>query len=140
MNLITCMPLPEIIGIILSIDYSYTYKNLHVFGEAAVDKNFNKAFLNGLLLSVDPRVDVSLVYRNIAKDYQAINGNAFTESTSPSNEKGLYAGITIRPTPAWRLDAYADIYKFPWLKYLVDAPSSGRDFLSAIDLYPQQAG
>ena len=31
-----------------SIDYSYTYKNLHFFGEAAADKNFNKAFVNGL--------------------------------------------------------------------------------------------
>src|SRR6185436_5877956 len=47
----------------LSIDYSYTYKNMHFFGEAAVDKNFNKAFINGLLVSVDPGVDVSLVQR-----------------------------------------------------------------------------
>src|SRR5690606_23505911 len=45
----------------MSIDYSYTYKNLHFFGEAAADKNFNKAFLNGLLISVDPRVDVSII-------------------------------------------------------------------------------
>ena len=28
-----------------SIDYSYTHRNLHFFGEAAVDKNFSKAFL-----------------------------------------------------------------------------------------------
>jgi hypothetical protein len=122
----------------VSADYSYTYKNLHVFGEAAVDKNFHKAFINGLLFSVDPRIDFSVVYRNIAKDYQAINGNAFTESTSPSNEKGLYAGITIRPTALWRLDAYADVYKFPWLKYLVDAPSSGRDFLVQLTYAPNK--
>lgn len=122
----------------VSIDYSYTHKNLHLFGEAAADKKFNKAFINGLLLSVDPKVDVSLVYRSIAKNYQAVNGNAFTESTFPSNEKGLYAGITIRPTPLWRVDAYADIYKFPWLKYLVDAPSSGRDFLVQLTYVPNK--
>lgn len=122
----------------ISLDYSYTYKNLHFFGEAAADKNFNKAFLNGLLVSVDPRIDISFVQRTIAKDYQAVNGNAFTENTYPTNENGIYAGITIRPAAAWRLDAYGDIYKFPWLKYQVDAPSYGRDFLAQLTYIPNK--
>jgi hypothetical protein len=121
-----------------SADYSYTYRNIHFFGEAAADKNLHKAFINGLLISVDPRVDVSLVHRHIAKEYQAINANAFTENTSPSNENGLYGGITLRPTAAWRLDAYADIYRFPWLKYLVDAPSYGKDFLTQLTYTPNK--
>ena len=122
----------------LSIDYSYTYKNLHFFGEAAADKSFNKAFINGLLLSVDSRVDVSFVQRTISAGYQSINGNAFTENTYPTNETGFYAGITIRPSAGWRLDAYGDIYKFPWLKYLVDAPSYGRDFLAQLTYTPNK--
>lgn len=122
----------------LSVDYSYTYRNLHFFGEAAADKNFNKAFLNGLLISVDSRVDVSVVHRLINKNYQAVNGNAFTENTYPTNEQGLYAGISIRPAPAWRLDAYGDMYKFPWLKYLVDAPSYGKDFLAQLTYTPNK--
>lgn len=122
----------------LSIDYSYTYKNLHFFGEAATDKNFNKAFINGLLISVDPRVDFSLLHRSIDKAYQAVNGNAFTENVYPTNESGFYAGITIRPATAWRLDAYGDIYKFPWLKYLVDAPSYGKDFVTQLTYTPNK--
>ncbi|MGZ5220193.1 MAG: ComEA family DNA-binding protein, partial [Chitinophagaceae bacterium] len=50
----------------VSVDYSYTHRNLHFFGEAAADKNFSKAFLNGLLVSVDPRVDIAIVQRTIA--------------------------------------------------------------------------
>lgn len=122
----------------LSIDYSYTYKNLHFFGEAAADKNFDKAFLNGILISVDPRIDISVVQRVISKNYQAVNGNAFTENTYPTNENGIYAGITIRPAAAWRLDAYGDIYRFPWLKYQVDAPSYGRDFLAQLTYVPNK--
>lgn len=122
----------------ISIDYSYTYHNLHFFGEAAADKNFNKAFINGLLVSVDPRVDISLLQRTISKEYQSINGNAFTENTYPTNENGWFAGISIRPAFAWRLDAYMDIYKFPWLKYLVDAPSYGKDFLSQLTFTPNK--
>ena len=121
-----------------SIDYSYTYRNLHFFGEAAADKNLNKAFVNGLLLSVDPRVDISFVQRTINKAYQSINGNAFTENTYPTNETGFYLGATIRPAAGWRVDAYGDIYKFPWLKYLVDAPSHGKDFLAQLTYTPNK--
>jgi DNA uptake protein ComE-like DNA-binding protein len=121
-----------------SIDYSYTHRNLHFFGEAAVDKNFSKAFLNGLLISVDPRVDISFLHRHIDPQYQSNNGNAFTENTYPTNENGFYSGISLRPVSAWRFDAYIDIYKFPWLKYLVDAPSQGKDFLAQITYTPNK--
>ncbi len=121
-----------------SVDYSYTYKNLHFFGEAAADRHFNKAFVNGLLLSVDPRVDISFVQRTIHKAYQSINGNAFTENTYPTNETGFYTGIAIRPAMGWRVDLYGDIYKFPWLKYLVDAPSHGRDYLVQLTYTPNR--
>lgn len=121
-----------------SVDYSYTCKNLHFYGEAAADKNFNKAFINGLLVSVDPRVDISFVQRTISSGFQSINGNAFTENTFPTNETGFYTGVTIRPAIGWRIDAYGDIYKFPWLKYLVDAPSHGKDFLGQLTYSPNR--
>lgn len=73
-----------------SIDYSYTFKNVHFFGEAASTNNFDKAFINGLLISADTKVDISLVYRNISKKYQSLYTNSFTESTIPNNEKGMY--------------------------------------------------
>lgn len=119
-----------------SIDYSYTKKNFHLFGETAIDLNYNKAFMNGLLISVDRKVDLAFVYRDLDPAYQSVNGNAFTENTYPSNEKGFYAGISIRPFTNWKLEAYADIYRFPWLKYLSDAPGRGSDFLAAITFTP----
>ena len=121
-----------------SIDYSYTFKNFHFFGEAAMDNNRNKAFVNGIIISVDAAVDMSLMYRNISQKYQSLYTNAFTESTFPTNEKGLYSGISVRPNNYWRLDAYADFYKFPWLKYLVDAPSVGVDYLAQLTYKPNK--
>lgn len=121
-----------------SVDYSYTYRNLHLFGEAAADKNFNKAFINGLMVSVDPRVDISFLQRIISKEFQSINGNAFTENTYPTNENGWFAGISIRPAAAWRIDGYLDIFKFPWLKFLVDAPSPGKGFLTQLTYSPNK--
>ncbi len=121
-----------------SIDYSYTYQNMHFFGEAATDNHLNKAFINGLLISLDQHVDMSFLYRNISKGYQSLYSNAFTEGTYPNNESGFYSGITITPVEVIRIDAYADFYKFPWLKYRVDAPSSGNDYLLQLTYKPNK--
>ncbi len=119
-----------------SIDYSYTWRNLHFFGEAALDPSGHTGLLNGLLLSVDPRVDLSLVQRKLPAAFQPVQGNAFTENTLPSNETGLYTGISIRPRADWKLDAYLDLYRFPWLRYRADAPGGGWEGVLQISYAP----
>lgn len=121
-----------------SLDYSFTYKNLHFFGEAAADEHFEKAFINGLLINADANVAMTFLHRNISRGYHSLYSNAFTENTSPTNENGFYSGITITPTSVIRLDAYADFYHFPWLKYRVDGPSSGNDYMLQFTYQPNK--
>ena len=122
----------------MSADYSYTYRNFHLFGEVAVDKNFHNANVFGLQTSLHANADLSIVYRNINKQYQSLYSNAFTESTSPTNEKGLYTGINLRPLAGWQIAAYADLYTFSWLKYEVDAPSFGKDYFIQLAYQPNK--
>jgi hypothetical protein len=122
----------------VSVDYSYTYNNMHLFGEAAIDKNLNKAFLQGAQISLDPKIDVSILYRNLSQKYSSLFGNAFTENTLPGNEKGLYAGIIIRPVYRWQLAAYADFYEAPFLKYRVNGGSRGFDYLAQLSYHPNK--
>ncbi len=122
----------------VSVDYAYTYRNIHVFGEIASDHDGHLAFVNGLIASLDTRVDFSLLYRNIARDYHSLYANAFTESTTPINEKGMYAGLSIKPWGFLRLDMYADMYSFGWLKYLVDRPSKGSDYVVQLTWKPNK--
>lgn len=122
----------------LSIDWSYTWRNLHWFGEAANHNSNYYAMMSGLLMVVDPKIDLSVVYRNIETGYQSIFGNAFTESTFPTNEKGLFAGTSIKPTSKWKLDAYMDLYRFPYLRFRVDAPSNGADYLVQLTHRPNK--
>ncbi len=121
-----------------SVDYSYTYKNMHFFGEAATDEDLDKAFINGLLISADSHVDMSFLYRKISRGYQSLYTDAFTESTFPTNESGFYTGITITPVDFLRVDAYADFYHFPWLKFRTDAPNSGNDYMVQLTYKPNK--
>lgn len=121
-----------------SFDYSYTFRNMHLFGELAfTDKNAS-AFVNGLLISMSQSVDLGILYRNISKRYYSLYTNALTEASYPVNEKGLYSGISIRPGGQWQIDAYADFYKFPWVKYRVDAPSAGSDYFIQVSYRPNR--
>jgi hypothetical protein len=121
-----------------SIDYAYSYSNFHMYGEMALDKNFNSAIMHGLLASLDPSVDIALVYRRISSAYQAVAGNAFTENTQPVNENGFYSGISFRPAYGWRIDAYVDFFRFPWLRFRVDAPSHGYDYMLQVTYVPDK--
>ena len=121
-----------------SIDYGFTLRNMHAFGEFATDNHFNKAAITGMLISIHPRADLSLLYRSISKSYQAFYGNAFTVNTTVSNEQGLFAGLSLKPAPAWNINLYADVYRFPWLKYRTDAPSYGRDYFVQLSCKPSK--
>lgn len=121
-----------------SVDYSFTFKNMHLFGEAATDNNQNKAFISGLAVSTNSRVDMSFLYRKISRGYQSLYTSAFTENTRPNNESGFYAGLTITPSDYFRINAYADFFRFPWIKYRTDAPSSGNDYMVQLMYRPNK--
>jgi len=112
-----------------SADYHYTHNNLHFFGEAAFNSSLNMALLQGLMYAVDKRLDLSLLYRKLDRSYYSFQGNAFMESVEPSNEEGIYAGASMKISNSITLDAFVDYYRFPWLRYRLDLPGRGKDFL-----------
>ena len=121
-----------------SFSYDYTFRNMHLFGELATTGKKALAFVNGLLISVSDNVDMSFLYRDISEKYQSLYTDAFTESAYPSNEKGIFSGISIRPAESWQVDAYIDLYKFPWLKYRIDAPAGGSDYFIQLSYRPNK--
>ncbi len=120
------------------LNYHYTVRNLHVFGEFAVDGEGDPALVQGLMLAADPKLDLSLALRKVSRGYRSFFANAFTESSEPMNEEGVYTGLSLRLGSKLTLDAYADHYRFPWLRYRVDAPSSGRDYMVQFSYKPEK--
>lgn len=120
-----------------SIGYSFTKLNTHFFGETAFSyKGF--ATTNGLLSAISGKADISILYRNISESFQSINANAFTENSSVNNEKGMYFGVSIRPQSRLQINMSADFFSIPWLKYQINAPSSGMSFLIRITNTPNK--
>jgi hypothetical protein len=120
------------------VDYNYVFRNINFFGEAGRSDNGAMAYLNGALVSLDSRVAVSLLHRHFDKDYQALLSNAFGENSKVANEDGFYFGITTKPYRTIILNAYYDRFHFPWLRYQVDAPSSGKEYLAQLTFTPSK--
>jgi hypothetical protein len=114
----------------VGIDYKIFRKNVMFFGECASNGNIQSlSFLNGLVASLDKTFDISIVQRYYGLKYQAPVTNAFGESQDNQNESGVYMACSYALTHRYKVKAYADIYRFDWLRYQVDAPSGGRDML-----------
>jgi hypothetical protein len=114
----------------ISADYSWVIRNFNFFGEVATS-TYSGGFANlhGVLFSLDQRASMSVVYRNYGRNYQTFYNAGFSEGSNTQNESGLYAGLKVNVTRTFSINSYVDIFKFPWMKYQVDAPSNGHEFM-----------
>lgn len=120
------------------VDYNYLVRNLNFFGEVARSQNGGIATLNGVLAGLSQDISVSILHRNYQRNYQSVYSNAFAESSTIANEKGLFFGLNARLSPSLAFSGYVDKFEFPWLKYLVNAPSEGVDYLTQLSYKPNK--
>lgn len=122
----------------LAADYSLLFRNISFFGEAAMSENRGWALLNGCIMALDPKLSLAVLHRNYQKEYQSLHANAFAESSLPANEQGIYFGIAVMPHKSIQINAYYDHFVFPWLKYQINAPSSGKDLTIQMNYTPNK--
>jgi DNA uptake protein ComE-like DNA-binding protein len=120
------------------IDYSYLFRNFNFFGEVATGQVGGYAILNGVMMSLDPRLSMSVLHRKFSPEYQSLLSVAFSENSRVSNENGIYLGINARLAPQWSINAYADHFSFPWMRFRTYAPSRGYDYLAQVNFRPER--
>ncbi|MFD3000010.1 ComEA family DNA-binding protein [Pontibacter toksunensis] len=122
----------------IGANYSYTWQNVYLFGESAMSKSGGIGSVNGLIANLSNNIELSMLYRYYARNFHTFYGSAFGESTRNINEQGFYTGIKIRPMPKWEVTAYYDRFRFAWLRYHVDAPSYGHEYLVRLYFRPNR--
>lgn len=120
----------------VGVNYSYRRKKILFQGEIAMDKSTKVATVNNISLNPLSYLDISLSLRYYSPKYNALYGKSFAESSTVQNEFGIYAGLKIRPFRYWEAMMYFDYFRFPYMKYGIDAPSSGNDFLVQLSYFP----
>jgi len=54
-------------------------------------------------------------------------------------EQALYFGANIIINSKLTIDGYSDVFSFPWLKYRVDAPSNGTEYMVQLNYTPTRS-
>ncbi len=123
-------------GYNIGVSYKYRFQNALCNGELAVDRNGNTAMLHALHYFPSTEWRFILLYRYYDMKYQAFHSRSISEGGRVQNENGIYLGVETHPLKYWKLTAYADFFRFPYLRYLVDEPSSGFDGLAQCTYTP----
>lgn len=118
--------------------YQVFFRNINMFGEFAYSENGGIAYINGMVINLHSQLSFVMLHRKYSKDYQGLYSNGFSENTQTYNEEGLYMGLVLSPVKYWKISAYYDTYSFPWIKYRVNAPSSGDDYFVQFDYTPSR--
>lgn len=114
---------------ILSVHYDLFYRNINFFGEIAKDRDHAFAGNSGLQMRWD-YLEMVWFYRNYARNFNNFHGYAFGEQNGKTqNEEGIYTGVKLKPVKATLIQAYYDIFRYPWRSYEVPKPVQGNDFL-----------
>jgi len=121
-----------------SIFLNYTYRNFTFFSETAHTFMQGSAVSAGMIGSVTASLDVSVHYRNFARNYQSFYSNALAESSAPQNERGLYWGWKYTVNKIYSFSGYFDLFQFPWLRYRSYAPSQGHEWLLRANYKPSR--
>ncbi len=120
----------------IGVDYAWRVRNFFAYGETARSMNGGMATINGLNINMNPRLSVNITQRYYAPDFQPIAAVAFGEGSQVENEAGVYMGVEFRPFGKWIVNAFVDQFRFPWLRFQTDGPSTGYDIFGQIDYNP----
>lgn len=111
-------------------NYQMSFRNVYLFGEFAYQVNGTWATINGLIASLTPTLSIFANYRNYQPAYYAPFSQALGEGSTVANERAVYAGVTYQLARKLTWVAYADLVRFPWLRFRTDAPSIAVDLFS----------
>lgn len=115
-------------------DLNLTLDKVNFFGEFSGSSPGGIAGLAGLNTFLNDRFVFTVLYHNYAKDYHNLYANPYAISSSLANEKGLYFGFRALLAKNLSMTGYADHFEFPWLRYGIDGPSLGKDYLLQLNL------
>ena len=117
-----------------SIDYDFILRNINFYGEIARSQSGAVAGITGVQMFFNKVGEIVLLYRNYPLDFTPVHSFGFGESNGTTqNERGFYAGITLRPIKGLVLNSYFDQFKFPYRTYYNPVSTEGNEFLTSAE-------
>ena len=121
-------------NLVVGVHGGYVWRNWNLFGEIArssgsATNSGGIGAVGGALVSLTKKIDLAIALRHYDRNFHSFYSNGFSEGSRTINESGAYLGLKYTVYRKLTLAGFVDYFSFPWLKYLVDTPSKGFDYL-----------
>lgn len=120
-------------------DFNYGLGNHMLYGEVAKSVDHGAGLIAGGLFRIHPLLNLSLLGRSYQKDYSPYYTAALSDGSGAANEQGVVAAVNFKPIKFWEVSGYADFFSSSWLKYGVNAPSRGQEYLLQASYSPKSS-
>lgn len=118
---------------------NYHWNNFAFFSEVGHSFNGGTGSILGIVGSITPAFDISILFRKFDRNFISFYSNALSENTTPQNETGMYWGWKYVFNKKYSLSGYFDLFRFPWLRYRNYAPSEGSEWLLRLNYKPTKS-
>ena len=108
-----------------SLDGQWVWRNVLLFGEAAVQAHGATALTGGLVLTLGRHLRLAWQARAFDRAFYSEYAQPVARWSRAANEQGHYLGLEWRLSAKWTLDAWHDWYRSPWLRFNEKAPTDG---------------
>ncbi|MEZ0540486.1 ComEA family DNA-binding protein [Fibrella arboris] len=130
-------------NLVVGLHAGYVWRNMNLFGEVArssgsLENSGGIGAIAGILTSLSRKLDIAFLARHYDRNFHSFYANAFSEGSRTINETGVYTGVKYSVYRKLTLSGFIDWFRFPWWKYLVDAPSGVFDYLLTATYLPDR--
>ena len=125
-------------NLLTSVFFNAYLQNMMLFGEIARSSSGGLGKVLGMTAVFHPNLESSMIFREYDRNFHSFYGNGFGENSRNINEKGFYWGLSYSWNRKNEISGYLDLFSFPWLKFRVDAPSDGSEFLVRYTFSPSR--
>ncbi|MEG1617025.1 MAG: helix-hairpin-helix domain-containing protein [Bacteroidales bacterium] len=119
-----------------SVDYFLRKNNISLSGEWSMGEHGKFATVNKIEFYPANSLTFLMIQRYYDPGYHSWFSKSFSEGGDVSNETGYYLAASFKPVSGVSVNMAFDFFRFPWLKYGVDKPSSGYETIFQISYQP----
>lgn len=110
---------------VYSINASYLFKQMRIFGETAVSQNKAAAMLFGMQFNIDYKTTLSISYRNYDKRFQNHYASALSAQSRIANERAINLAFAHRVSKVFKYYLGCDLFRFPFSTYQSTLSANG---------------
>lgn len=110
-----------------SLSHQYRMRRMQFQGELVWQAQGGMAIVQQWFANLPGNLQSRVAFRHFNPQFHSYLGNSLQRGSEVSNEQGWLFNLQYQPGRKLTIAAFADFYRYPWLRYRIDEPAAGSE-------------